>query len=68
MGIHIRFFGYFMDLGVYMKKVLGSSVVGARFQVTIPKRAREAYGFKVGDICLFIEENGKLVLSRSTIE
>ena len=49
------------------RKVLGNSKVGSRFQVTIPKKARGKYNIKEGDLVLFVEENGKLMLTKSEI-
>jgi len=37
-----------------------------KFQVTVPKRDREKFSFKEGDIFVFVEEDGVLVLTRST--
>jgi len=51
-----------------MKRVLGSSKIGRRYQITIPKDVREAFNFKQGDLVLFIEEDGKLTLTKSIIE
>jgi len=50
------------------RKVLGNSKVGRRFQITIPKTVREAFGFREGDLVLFVEEDGKLTLTKSVIE
>lgn len=44
---------------------LGSSKIGARFQVTIPKDARKRFGLRVGDIVVFVKEDGKLILTNS---
>ena len=50
------------------RKVLGNSKVGRRFQITIPKNVRDAFDFKEGDLVLFVEEDGKLTLTKSVIE
>jgi len=55
----------FLRVLTMIKKPLGSSKVGARYQVTIPKEAREEFRFKVGDIVIFIRENDKLILTKS---
>ena len=49
------------------RKVLGNSKVGRRFQITIPKNVRDIFLFKEGDLVLFIEEDGKLMLTKSAI-
>jgi len=44
--------------------LLGSSKIGTRGQITIPKKAREKFSLKTGDIVIFVEENGKLLIKR----
>jgi len=44
--------------------ILGSSKIGARGQITIPKKAREKFNLKTGDIVIFVEENGKLFIKK----
>lgn len=46
------------------KKLLGSSKVGARYQITIPKEARAEFGHEIGDVVLFIKEDNKLILTK----
>ena len=46
--------------------ILGLSKITYKFQVTIPKRVRERFGFKEGDILVFIEEDGKLIIAKNT--
>jgi AbrB family looped-hinge helix DNA binding protein len=48
-----------------VKKPLGSSKVGARYQITIPKEARTEFGYNVGDVVIFVKENDKLVLTKN---
>jgi len=48
------------------KKPLGGSKVGTRYQITIPKEARTEFGFKIGDVVIFVQENGKLVLTKNS--
>jgi len=68
MVILIRVIVFFVKVGIFMvKKVLGNSKIGRRFQITIPKEVREIFLFKEGDIVLFIKENGKLTLTKSSI-
>jgi AbrB family looped-hinge helix DNA binding protein len=44
--------------------ILGSSKIGTRGQITIPKEAREKFSLKTGDIVIFVEENGKLLIKK----
>jgi len=45
-------------------EILGSSKIGARGQVTIPKRAREEFDLKIGDIVIFIKEGKNLIIRK----
>jgi len=45
---------------------LGMSTITYKFQVTIPKKVREKFGYEKGDILVFVEEDGKLVIKKST--
>lgn len=69
MVILIRVIVFFVEVGIFMikKRVLGNSKIGRRFQITVPKEVREIFLFKEGDIVLFIKENGKLTLTKSSI-
>jgi len=51
-----------------MKKVIGSSKITRKYQITLPSDVRTKYDFKIGDLVLFIEENGKLILAKSEIK
>jgi AbrB family looped-hinge helix DNA binding protein len=42
------------------------STITYKFQVTIPKRVREKFGYKKGDVLVFAEEGGKLIITKST--
>jgi len=42
------------------------SKVTYKFQLTVPKRVREKYELKKGDTLIFVEEEGKLILTKST--
>lgn len=50
------------------RRILGNSKVGRRFQITIPKTVRNIFAFKEGDLVVFVEEDGKLTLTKSVIE
>jgi len=69
MVILISIIVFSMKVGGFMvnRKVLGNSKVGRRFQITIPKNVRDTFPFKEGDLVLFIEEDGKLILTKSAI-
>jgi len=43
---------------------LGSSKVGARGQVTIPKKARDEFGLEPGDVIVFVKEDGNLLIKK----
>jgi len=44
------------------KRLLGTSKISFRFQVTIPREARKAFNLKEGDVIIFLDDNGELVL------
>ncbi|MCP8313712.1 MAG: AbrB/MazE/SpoVT family DNA-binding domain-containing protein [archaeon] len=44
--------------------VLGVAKMSAKNRLTIPKGVRAKYGFKKGDLILFVEEEGKLVVKK----
>jgi len=45
-------------------KTLGAAKLSTKGQVTVPVDARRKFNLQVGDIILFIDENGKLVLRK----
>ncbi len=49
-----------------VKKILGTSKLSHKYQVTIPKEVREEFKLQAGDLVVFAEESGKLVLSKNT--
>ncbi len=48
------------------REVLGVSKITYKYQITIPKRVRERLKLKEGDVLVFVIENGKLILIKST--
>ena len=48
------------------KEILDISKITYKFQVAVPKRARERFSLKEGDILVFIDENGKLTITKNT--
>ncbi len=48
------------------KEVLGTSTLTYKFQVTIPKKVLEDFRLKEGDILVFLKEDGKLTVRKST--
>lgn len=48
------------------REILGMSTITYKFQVTIPKKVREKYGLKIGDTIVFVEEDGRIQVARST--
>lgn len=47
--------------------VLGSSKIGKRGQVTIPKDARDKFHFMTGDQVLFIVEDDQLIIKKGIL-
>ena len=45
-------------------KTLGAAKLSPKGQVTVPVDARRKFDLNVGDMILFIEEDGKLVLKK----
>ncbi|MCP8320521.1 MAG: AbrB/MazE/SpoVT family DNA-binding domain-containing protein [archaeon] len=44
--------------------ILGVAKISAKNRLTIPKEVLTKYGFKKGDLILFVEEEGKLVVKK----
>jgi antitoxin PrlF len=54
-------------MGFKVRKVIGSSKITRKFQLTIPSDVRKQYNFKMGDLVLFVEENGKLTITKNEL-
>jgi len=50
-----------------VRNVIGSSKITRKFQLTIPSAVRKRYNFEMGDLVLFVEENGKLTITKSEL-
>lgn len=48
------------------REVLGTSTLTYKFQVTIPKKVREDFKLKEGDILVFLREDGRLTVRKAT--
>lgn len=48
------------------KEVLGMTTITYKYQVTIPKKLREKHQLEEGDTIMFVEEDGKIFLKKST--
>lgn len=46
------------------RRILASSTLTRNYQVTIPKPVRERFRFEEGDLVVFIEEKGKLLIEK----
>ena len=46
------------------RRVIASSKITRRFQITLTKEVRERFGFDEGDLILFVVEDGKLVIEK----
>lgn len=46
--------------------LLGVSTLSYKFQITVPKKAREQFKLEEGDVVMFVEENGRLYLAKGT--
>lgn len=44
--------------------ILGSSKIGTRGQITIPKKAREEFNLNPGDVLIFLKEDNKLIIRK----
>ena len=49
------------------KEILGVSTITYKFQLTIPKKVRERFNLKEKQTVVFVEEDGKLLLTASTL-
>lgn len=48
------------------KEVLGMTTITYKYQVTIPKKLREKHHLKEGDTIVFVEEDNRVFLKKST--
>lgn len=49
-----------------VKEILGTSKLSHKFQVTVPKDARERFKIDAEDLIVFYDEGGKLMIAKST--
>jgi AbrB family looped-hinge helix DNA binding protein len=70
VGILNNFFLGFLAVqamvGESRREVLGTSSITRKAQVTIPKRVRDRFKIKEGDLVMFIEMNDRLYIAKST--
>ena len=48
------------------KEILGMTTISYKFQVTIPKKVRERHNLQEGDTIMFVEENDRVYVVKST--
>ncbi len=48
------------------KDILGMTTITYKFQVTIPKKVRTKHNLQEGYTIMFVEENDKVYLTKST--
>jgi len=48
------------------REVLGTSKITHKFQVTVPKEVRRRFKLEKGETLVFLEEEDKLVVKKST--
>ena len=48
------------------REILGMSKLTYKFQITVPKEVRKRFQLKEGKTIIFIEEDGRLFLAKST--
>ena len=57
------YFSYFLyTLGMADKEVLGTTTISYKYQITIPKKVRNHYKFKEGDVIVYERESGRLYI------
>lgn len=47
------------------KEILGTTTVSHKYQITLPKRVRKAYGFEEGDLIVFERDGDGLFIKTS---
>jgi AbrB family looped-hinge helix DNA binding protein len=47
------------------ERILGTAKISTKAQVTIPVEARKKFNLDIGDLLIFAEEDGKLVIRRA---
>lgn len=48
------------------RRVLGTSTITRKYQLTVPKKVRDRFKFDEGELVMFVEENGRLYLAKNT--
>ncbi len=54
-----------MSLFTLPRQILGTSKLSHKFQIIMPKEVRDRFRLEAGEIIVFIEEDGKIVLGKS---
>lgn len=56
----------YVMVGESKREVLGTSTITRKAQVTVPKKVRDRFKLKEGDLVMFIEMNDRLYIAKST--
>jgi AbrB family looped-hinge helix DNA binding protein len=51
--------------GLLRERVLGTAKISTKAQVTIPVEVRRKFKLEIGDLLIFAEEDGKLVIRKA---
>ena len=49
-----------------VREILGTSRISSKFQITVPKEVRDRFKLSAEEILVFSDDDGKLILRKST--
>lgn len=50
------------------KRILGTTRVGPKYRITIIKKAQEKLEVNVGDVIIFLEQDGEIVIRPASLK